>query len=143
VIENVEYASGAVAVEVRESNATTNFARALPPQRTYYLRNQSMSEAIGGTADSTHVTWGFLPYSSGGGPGLGFTATRLFVEFPGRGVEAQPFTIDGRWLDRAELVIVQLRQAEAFERTLEIQDFPLGLEPPKPTAQENDGGAQP
>ena len=142
VIENVEFASGTTAIEVRASNATAMLDRHPRPERTYYLRNEQLSEAMEGVASSPHLGWGLVPGFYSSEPTLGFTAQRLDVEFiPRYDLPGPMFTIDQRWLEGAELVIVRATDARTFERTLEMPAFPL-REPPKPTAQENDGGAQ-
>ena len=77
------------------------------------------------------------PISSGGGSRPGFVAQRLYVEWPPRdGGQGERFTVDERWLGDAELVIVRSTQAQAFERTLEIQDFPLSLPQPSTIAKD-------
>jgi hypothetical protein len=131
VIERVTYAPGAVLVELRESNAWTVFDRRLQPERTYYLRNAGRSEAIGGSAERSG-SWG-LPFgfyaTMDTGAWSGFGARRLKLEFPPPGLnEEQTLSLDDRWLDGAELVIVRATQARAFDRRLEITGFPLRLD---------------
>jgi hypothetical protein len=143
VIENVEFASGTTGIEVRASNATAMLERNPRPGRTYYLRNKQLSEAMEGVVNSPHLGWGLVPGFYSSEPTLGFTAQRLDVEFtPRHDLPGPTFSIDERWLEGAELVIVRATDARTFERTLEIPDFPL-RESPKPAAQETEGGGQP
>ena len=60
----------------------------------------------------------------------GFGARRLKVEFPPPyGLdERETLSLDDRWLEGAELVIVRATQARAFDRRLEIAGFPLKLD---------------
>ena len=136
VIASVDFFSGIPVVEVLESDATTILDRTPAPQRTYYLRNTQRSEAIAGTADAFQVDWAFIPGVHASGSSLGFSARRLAVEFPVHdSLPEAPFSVDQHWLEGAELVVVRATQAESFERTLEIPDFPLRVEPRVPPAQ--------
>jgi hypothetical protein len=44
---------------------------------------------------------------------------------PGQTPRTPGFAIGREWLDHAELVVVNAVQARAFDRTLDIQAFPL------------------
>lgn len=133
VIERVTYAPGAALVELRESNAWTFFERRLQPERMYYLRNATRSQAIEGSVEHSGSGWG-LPFgfqvSGNTGAWSGFGARRVKVEFPPPyGLEEpQTLSLDDRWLEGAELVIVRVTQARAFNRRLEIAGFPLKLD---------------
>jgi hypothetical protein len=55
-------------------------------------------------------------------------AQRVTIGFPSREAARTPsFPLDQRWLDGAELAIVSATQAKAFDRTLEIPQFPLRM----------------
>jgi hypothetical protein len=137
VIEKIEYAPDGVVVEIRESNVSTLFDRTMLPGRSYYLRNLRTSSAMEGSADPRRSIDGPWPFSSGEGTGTGFVALRQYVEWPPRNSgQEQRLTVDERWLGDAELVIVRSTQAQAFERTLEIQDFPLSLPQPSTIAKD-------
>jgi hypothetical protein len=77
----------------------------------------------------------FLPFSIDGSVQTsGFRARGLLIRFPaGRGTEGAPLSIDDRWIEEAELVVVRVTREGSVERTLEIAGFPLRA-PTRPTA---------
>lgn len=145
VIEKVEYAAGEVSVEVRESDAFSVLNRRLRPEHTYYLRNRHRSEAVEGNAEPPRYMWLPLPFGIAfefGREVSGFVAQRVTVGFPSRQIaQAPPFSLDERWLEGAELVVVSATQARAFDRTLEISQFPLPVSDAGTTPTDGKGGA--
>jgi len=134
VVESLVRSPGALTVEIRQSNVWTPFHRSLPSVREFYLHNTRRAEAVAGAMDHQHSEmFGFLPMTLGSSSRSGFGAQRLQVTFPPRyGLEDEEFTLDEKWLAGAELVIVASAQQRAFERTLEVEEFPLRLAPPEP-----------
>ena len=132
VVESIEPGSRAVSIEVRQSNADTPLDRSLSVQRSFYLRNRERSEAVAGSFDMHRdVSFGLLPMGIGRPNVSGFAAERLVVELPPRYVpDDDEFALDEAWLAGAELVIVAATQQRAFERTLEVAEFPLRLAAP-------------
>ncbi len=119
-----------------ESNATAILDRTPALQRTYYLRNTRRSEAIAGPADESQVDLALIPGFYASGSSLGFSARRLIVGFPVHdSLPEATFSVDQHWLEGAELVVVRATQAQPFERTLDIPDFPVRIEPRVPPAQ--------
>jgi len=127
VIAKVEYGTGEIAIEARESDAVNGLGP--PPDRSYYLRNARRSEAVEGSIETPAVMSFPLPFGIAvGGGASGFVAKRVTIEFPSRQAPLNAsLPIDQRWLDGAELVIVSATQAKAFDRRLEIPAFPLKL----------------
>lgn len=130
IIESLEPAPGAVSIEARQSNTNTALDRALPVRRSFYLRNRERSEAVASSFDIYQdASLGLLPIGIGRSYVSGFSAERLIVKFPPRYVvDDGEFALDEAWLAGAELVIVAATRQRAFERTLEVERFPLRLE---------------
>jgi hypothetical protein len=138
VVDDVERTSGSVSILARESDAASIFDRRPAHRFDFYLRHERSGEAVLGNGlplGEEFVFGRFLPFGIYGSVQTsGFRARGLLIRFPpGRGAEGVPLSIDDRWVEEAELVVLRATREGSVERTLEIAGFPLRA-PARPTA---------
>lgn len=134
ILDRIRIRQNRTSLLVRESDASSMFARQPRDRIEYYIRNRQTSEAVQASWRQLRndVTLGaFLPMMTGMGEpgGSGFQAHALSLEFPSSyGAQQTSVFFDDTWMERAELVIVRSTEAGAVERRVAIADFPIRVE---------------
>ena len=117
-----------VSIAIRESVAKTIGNEKLPRRFEIFLRDPISREAVYGEYPyrgdefSPSILWP-VPVVTEGRP-LGFHLDSMLFHLPPYSSK-DSIRLDPAWLDRAELVIVHLREAGSLERTLDIPAVPL------------------
>ena len=121
-----------VSITVRESVAKTIGNEELLRRFEIFLRNPISREAVYGEYPyrgeefSPSILWP-VPVVTEGRP-LGFRLDSMTFQLPPYSSN-DSIRLDPAWLDRAELVIVHLREAGSLERTFDIPAVPLAAAP--------------
>lgn len=128
-------------VTIRQWRARSPFTVSGSVEREYALRHAARNEALpagiengapigsrgNGLASVLRVPFrtmgvGVDVYSGGGG--AGFSASTLFLRFPGRGY-GEPPELPASWYDEAELVVLETESPAVVSKQLTIENFTI------------------
>jgi hypothetical protein len=135
-IDNISRPNGALALNARESRATSVWERRPWSQYSFYLRNRVRQEALSlrdYDLQGEFTFMRFLPFSGfsvGASPNGGFFTRAFVLTVPRWSGHESETPIADDWLREAEVVIVRTTQEGAVERALQIPEFPLGNSAP-------------
>ncbi len=134
LLQDVERSSIQVHIVIRDSEPHSVFERVPWSPTQYFLRSRTVNEAVYAAyaqpVDTSRFSLLQLVNMSPGGSSTAFPPRTYTVEFDRADRLGQPWQLDDRWVDSAELVIVRSAPEGSVTRALEITNLDVQNAPP-------------